>query len=434
MSNINLVIFLIKFAVVVVTFSFAIYRVTAFGAQLPMPRSTVSGTSRATGRFHKGAKRFSTRASAKKEYTPSQIVIDDETGKKWRLCAGVAVLNSKHQLLVGERRRGKRGSWQCPQGGVDDAWTPRDSGTHRAKETIVEAATREMHEEIGLELGRHVMLEPNFPLPSLEASSNTGIRYLTAGTTNWLTRAGFEGQELHWTIFRCMDARGDHDPNEMCNLSGLGGESAEFTQVQWRDVQDVVEGVWEGKRDAYRALQAILKEHAGKWHTDRIATLDFAGKWSRNRELSDNIVAGLQARGLTKEDDAEEEAAKPYIQLWERDLTDASSWHVTTYNDDGTTPRRKLEYKPGTWNEVYQGKSTMFGESNEPVTLRRRTTYVGEIDADPIPVAQVTVTDGPKGVEESRRYRKGDYLYLRRTLWPIGGNNVSVVSTEVFTR
>ena len=40
--------------------------------------------------------------SEEKQYPPSQYVTDDD-GLKWRLCAGAAVLNSKNQLLIGER-------------------------------------------------------------------------------------------------------------------------------------------------------------------------------------------------------------------------------------------------------------------------------------------------------------------------------------------
>jgi len=48
-------------------------------------------------------------------YTPSQVVVDDVTGERWRLCAGVAVLNSRNELLMAERLD-RPGQWQCPQG------------------------------------------------------------------------------------------------------------------------------------------------------------------------------------------------------------------------------------------------------------------------------------------------------------------------------
>ena len=61
---------------------------------------------------------------------PSQFVIDGKTGEKWRQCAAVAVLNSENKLLVGERIGVQPGAWQCPQGGVNDAWLPEGKRKH----------------------------------------------------------------------------------------------------------------------------------------------------------------------------------------------------------------------------------------------------------------------------------------------------------------
>lgn len=425
-SSINLVIFLLKFVIVIVTFSFALSRVGAF-----QQVARVGSASRSHGRL-RSHRYMSTTATIKKEYAPSQVVIDEGNNKKWRLCAGVAVLNSRNQLLVAERK-GRAGNWQCPQGGVDDAWTPQNSSDDsrpKPKETIVEAATREMYEETGLSVNHHAMLDATFPTPDI--STSTGFRYSTEGTDNWLTRQGFAGQELHWVVFRCTDGRGDHDPNAMCDLSGKGGESAEFTKVQWRDVDEVVQGIWEGKRGPYLELQSLLEMHGAKWQ-EQIDNLDFSGKWSRDFSSCTGVVEGLVARGLTNKQ-ALDEAKKPYIQLWERDGNDASLWYVTTYQGDSEMPRRKLEYKPGVWEETYEGKATLFGDSSEPVTLKRQTSFVGEADAHPMPIAHVTITTGPKGIEESRRYLKGDLLILRRTFWQNGESNSPAVSTEVFTR
>jgi 8-oxo-dGTP pyrophosphatase MutT (NUDIX family) len=420
-SRINLAIFLVKFVLVIWTFSFAISRAGAFQQN---PRTI--GRSRSPQHIMSAARENT------KEFAPSQVVVDEATGDKWRLCAGVAVLNSKNQLLVG-KRKSVFGSWQCPQGGVDDAWAPQNSSEPKLKETIVEAATRELYEETGLEVGihRHVMLDSTFPAPDI--SSGTGCRYYTTGTHSWLTKSGFVGQEMHWVVFRCTDGRGDLDPNHMCDLTGKGGESAEFTEIQWRDVDKVMQDVWEGKQIPYSVLQSLLDTHIAKWQ-EQIESLDFSGKWSRDRSLCKGLVEGLEARGLTNEQ-AQAEANKPYIQLWERDEKDASSWHVTTYGDDGETPRRKLEYKPGMWQESYEGKAVLFGDTNEPIILKRQTSYVGEEDAHPTPIAQVTITTGPKGIEESRRYLKRGQMLLRRTHWSNSEESgTPAVSTEVFTR
>jgi len=43
----------------------------------------------------------------------SQYITD--TDGKWRLCAGVAIFNSKNEILIGERIGITPCSWQAPQ-------------------------------------------------------------------------------------------------------------------------------------------------------------------------------------------------------------------------------------------------------------------------------------------------------------------------------
>jgi len=175
----------------------------------------------------------------KKEYPPSQFKLIN--GKKWRLCAGAAVVNSKNHLLVGERTTVK-GSWQAPQGGVD------------VGETITQAAARELYEEMGLVLNEHVVMDDDIH------SEEDGYRYETSGTKNWLTKSGFAGQELHWVVFRCVDDVLEEHPRKVCDVSGKNGERAEFRDVKWLPMERVVEEVWEKKRDLYIALGEKLKK------------------------------------------------------------------------------------------------------------------------------------------------------------------------------
>jgi putative (di)nucleoside polyphosphate hydrolase len=60
----------------------------------------------------------------------------------YRKCAGAAVFNRDGMFLVGERAGKQRGQWQFPQGGFDNPGEPA--------ETALQAAEREMYEEIGL--------------------------------------------------------------------------------------------------------------------------------------------------------------------------------------------------------------------------------------------------------------------------------------------
>ena len=347
-------------------------------------------------------------------YTPSQAIVDSETGEKWRLCAGAAVLNSRNELLVGERL-GVPGAFQAPQGGVDGGDKP---------ETILEASNRELYEEMGLVVGAHVQV--------VHCDESNGMRYRTAGSGAWISKAGFVGQELHWTIYRCVDARGDSDPSLMCDLSGKNGEKAEFAAVKWQDTESLLNDIWEKKREAYQYLKTLTDEYTQKWQ-DQVLAWDVTGKWSRDASQSIDIIEGLVGRGLTTEQ-AAEEAAKPYIQSWKRSSNTSSSWIVTTFDVDGETPRRELEYKVGEWEEKYKGSAVIFGDSgSDGFTLKRHTFFLAEPDAEPYPICHVTITEGPKGVEESRRYLKGEKLLLRRTFWPSNAHDeMPHVSTETF--
>lgn len=189
-----------------------------------------------------------------RQCVPSQSVVDEETGSKWRLCAAAAVLDSScDRLLVGERAGISPGMWQCPQGGVDDEHV--SNGEAKGAETVQEAAARELYEEMGLVLGRDVTLLRGCSL------SVPPVRYSTAGTGSWLEREGYAGQELHWVLFQCASEDLDRDPSRVCDLSGQNGERAEFVKVKWDSVDAVVQGIWEKKREPYEALSKHLKEN-----------------------------------------------------------------------------------------------------------------------------------------------------------------------------
>ena len=354
--------------------------------------------------------------SDNKQHTPAQFVTDDD-GLKWRLCAGAAVLNSRNQLLVGERI-GKPGSWQAPQGGVD-------GGTKQ--ETVSEAASRELYEEVGPKNNDHVILETidcEIPVP-------LKCKYETAGTGSWLEKEGFVGQELNWVIFRCANSKLERHPSHMSELSGLNGENPEFSAVRWEDIDWVVEHVWEKKARPYRVLKEALQPLMKRWD-ERCAEPLFTGRWARDSSRSVGVVEGLIARGLSEEK-ATKKAQEPYIQDWLQHTRDKRDWSVLTYDIDGRTPRRELLYPLGDFEEVYEGASTLFGGIDGGV-VKRSCFYLAELDADESnPIAHVTVSETPRGREESLRYVKNGDLILRRTFWHSWRSD-KVVSTEVFVR
>ncbi len=208
----------------------------------------------------------------KRSYPPSRSVTD-AAGRKWRMCAGAAILNSAGHLLVGERLK-IAGAWNCPQGGVDEG------------ESVLDAAAREAYEEVGLRAGVEICTVAEMP-------EDKAVRYEAGG---WLKKEGFAGQQLHWVLFRCAHADGDADPTAMVDLTGLGGEDAEFGAVQWAPIDNVLAGMWPAKRAPYEALRdwARVQHEAYK---AACAAIDLSGRWARDSSAGSNFAGALIARG-----------------------------------------------------------------------------------------------------------------------------------------
>jgi len=364
-------------------------------------------------------------AGTSKYFTPSQYTVD-ELGNKWRLCAGAAVLNSKHELLIGERIYIPN-AWQAPQGGVDD-FDPSvqnsqiNSRKSHEKETVQQACDRELYEEMGLRVGTHVMLDPVMKKGVMDP-----VRYGTSGTSNnnWLLKAGYSGQEMYWTIYRCMDSRLDIDPCSICQLEGKNGEHAEFSAVKWQSVNEVVMNVWEGKRKPYEVLFLKIESEVRHQWDDMCLSLDFSGTWVRELSATNKTIT--------------------CVQHWERAKEMPLSWTVTTtYCDENNqyNASSMTTYSQGECEETFEkGMSVLFGSANSDLTslvsvpLKRHTSFLAEQDAEPtVPVALVSTIVGTGIVEEVRQYLKDDKLFVRRTSWPKMDSSQATVLEEVYVR
>ena len=231
-------------------------------------------------------------------------------------------------------------------------------------------------------------------------------------------------------LFRSANSNLERDPSQMTNLSGLNGEDPEFSAVRWENIDWVVDNVWEKKARPYRVLQEALQPLIKRWD-ERCAEPLFTGRWARDASRSVGVVEGLIARGLSEEK-ATKKAEEPYIQDWQQHK-DRREWSVLTYDIDGETPRRELLYPLGDFEEVFEGESTLFGGTDGGV-VKRSCFYLAEMDADESnPIAHVTVSETPRGKEESLRYMKNGELILRRTFWHSWRSD-KVVSTEVFVK
>jgi len=331
------------------------------------------------------------------------------------MCAGVAILNSAGNLLVGERLK-IPGAWNCPQGGVDEG------------ETVGSAAEREVYEEVGLRAGVHIR--------AIAEMTEEAVRYQAGG---WLKKEGYAGQQLHWVLFRCTHAGGDADPSAMVDLSGLGGEAAEFNEVRWVPIDDVVAGIWPAKRLVYEALRDWVRGH-DEAHKVACSAVDFTGRWARDVSAGTNVAGALEARGHSKEE-ADRHATAPYVQTWARaDDESAGAWRVTTFKTDGVTPRRELVYPLGEWMERYDESTAgalLREHGPRGGEMRRRTAWLWEADAPSPRLAHVTVSQTPLGREETRRFLRDDgRMVLRRTFTELGVVEAAETgrSEEVFGR
>ena len=328
---------------------------------------------------------------------------------------GVAVLNSQNDLLVGQTSVAQE--WHCPQGVVDDP--------HPSVQLVRQAACRILKQETGLVEGQHVMAVDQTVPPTAEDNPTNQQRTLD-------TVVPPPPPPPYWVIFRLVDARANSDPQ--CIVESLPPtnerKSAKFTKLAWCSIEKLLQ---DNNRQPYVTLQTFLETHVVPLWQTQIEMLDWTGKWKRVSDTA--LVQALVERGWTAPD-AQQEVAKPYVQSWQRGESPAN-WIVTTYCTDGVTPRRELEYSVGDWPEYYEGETVLFGRQvvSDGKILRRQTQYVAMPDASPLPLAHVTLTQSPLGLEESRRYQNGnDRFILRRTLWKRGEETKPVVSEEVFVR
>ena len=111
----------------------------------------------------------------------------------------------------------------------------------QAGESTVEAATRELFEEVGMRVGHTPGLRVVGELPNDDA-----FCYAAGG---WLTTAGLAGQRLAFCLFHL--ATDDANVSQWCDLGGHGEEKAEFLRVKWQSLDDAVNDVWEPKRAPY---------------------------------------------------------------------------------------------------------------------------------------------------------------------------------------
>jgi hypothetical protein len=178
------------------------------------------------------------------------------------------------------------------------------------------------------------------------------------------------------------------------------------------------------------AMEAALNESA--W---RRQAPDLAGRWERDSTLNiEERIAFIQAHGHDLPT-AKAKSEAPYAQVWRRSDQQShgpGAWKVTTFEEDGCTPRRELTYVIGTFEEPFGENSCLFaGRSGTKGVAKRECSWT---KADGL-WSHVTTSETPLGKEETKRTVKPpdfNVMEVQRTFWPSGEDAKSVSATEIF--
>ena len=147
----------------------------------------------------------------------------------FRANVGLLILNAGG-LVLGLERSDFAGSWQAPQGGIQQGEQPMD------------AAARELREETGIPWSQVTVLD-EFPewlvyeLPEHATSAKTG-----------------RGQAQKWFLLR-MDG-----PDARIDL-GSTAESPEFVSWRWMPLLELIPLSWTVKRPVYERLAHHWRQH-----------------------------------------------------------------------------------------------------------------------------------------------------------------------------
>ena len=140
----------------------------------------------------------------------------------YRPCVGIALFNQGGQVFVGERID-TPGAWQMPQGGIDPG------------ETVVQAALRELREEVGSDKA------------DILQTYDKKLRYrLPDRLIEKLWNSQYGGQEQTWIAARFVG--NDSDINIAAH------NPAEFRAWKWVALNDILDLIVPFKRETYREV------------------------------------------------------------------------------------------------------------------------------------------------------------------------------------
>jgi len=143
----------------------------------------------------------------------------------YRPCVGIVLFNDEKKVFVGERLDNP-GSWQMPQGGIDEG------------ETVEEASMRELREETGTDSA------------SILRVSETKYTYdLPDHLLGKLWQGRYKGQEQQWVAMQFT--------GEEREITLYSGVHPEFMGYQWIQLDNVCDYIVPFKRETY---QKVIEE------------------------------------------------------------------------------------------------------------------------------------------------------------------------------
>lgn len=143
----------------------------------------------------------------------------------YRPCVGIVLINGEGQIFLGERSD-IAGAWQLPQGGIDNG------------ETVLEAAKRELYEEIGVR--------------SLEILAETPgwLYYDFPEQASGKVWKKYRGQKQKWVLARFVGDETEVD---------LHLHEQEFSQWKWSNSSEVLNAIVSFKRPIYQEVFELFK-------------------------------------------------------------------------------------------------------------------------------------------------------------------------------
>ncbi len=150
------------------------------------------------------------------------FLLSEEPPPGYRRGVGILLLDRRGGIFVGQRADMSRPAWQMPQGGIDPGETP------------LQAARRELYEEVGIDQ------------VELLAESRYWRSYdLPPGLAARMWKGRYKGQTQRWFAFRFPGTDADID---------IDRPPREFVAWRWTDPEDLLRRIVPFKRDVYLSV------------------------------------------------------------------------------------------------------------------------------------------------------------------------------------